>query len=449
MTFLNTPEFKVGLMVIVVSSLIGVMSLKVAEGPGVLGRKVEHSFVIDDAGGLVKMGAVKMAGIKVGVVDDIQLENNRAKVILALEPGTKLDSTSKVILKSDGILGDRHVEILPGDGTGQPLSNGQELPIESKGGGGMDSLMSDVSKVAKSLNELMATLNKAVNEGDTSTKIGRIMDNIEGLTEDLSQISSQNKDKLNEIVDRIQSISKNLDENLDAETLAGLGRTVRNMEEITDKVNKGEGTLGRLINDEETVEELNSAISNVNKFLGGANKMETSIDFHTEYLGAVDMSKTFIGVKIQPGLDRFYEVALIDDPRGVKSSKTLDSSSGGNPNPQYEETVTYKNKLKFTALFGKSFYDLSIKGGIIENAGGVGLDYHMINRTLRFSAEFFDFQDLYIRTFVRYDIFKGIYIIGGGDNLARANDDEASVFFGAGLFITNDDLKTLVSRVSF
>jgi len=47
------------------------------------------------------------------------------------------------------------------------------------------------------------------------------------------------------------------------------------------------------------------------------------------------------------------------------------------------------------------------------------------------------------------DVLKGIYLIAGGDNIAGADNKEASAFFGAGLFITNDDLKTLVSRVSF
>ena len=448
MIFLQSPEFKVGLLVVAVSGLIGVMSFKVSEGPGVFGGGKEFSFVVDDAGGLVKQGAVKMAGIKVGLVDDIVLDGKRARVVLALDPGVEVDQGTRAILKSDGILGDRHVELLPGDAPSEALDSGSEIPTGDMAGG-LDSVVADVSRVAQSLNELMKVLNKAVKEGDESTRVGRIVKNIEDLTKDLAEITGDNKEQLAHIIDRIDNIARNIDENLDGETLAGVKRSIRNIEDVTEKLSKGEGTLGRLINDEETVEELNTAITNVNKFLGGAQKMETSIDFHSEYLSGVNLSKTFIGVQIRPGLDRFYEVALIDDPRGIKETTIQDSKTGGSPNPTYEQTTTYKSKLKFTALFGKTFYDLTIKGGIIESAGGLGFDYHLLDHKLRLSAEFFDLQDVYIRTFARYEVFKGIYVIAGGDNLAGSDGQDAAAFFGAGLFITNDDLKTLVSRVSF
>lgn len=448
MTFLNTPEFKVGALVVFVSALIGAMSLKVAEGPGVLGASNEYYFVIDDAGGLVKQGAVRMAGIRVGFIEDIVLADDRAKVVISLDSGVRVNENTRVILKSDGILGDRHVEIIPPEVPGSPLPPGSEIPT-GKMAGGLDSVVSDVSRVANSLNQLMNILNKAVGDGDESTRIGRIVKNLEVLTQDLSEVSSENKEKLSDIIDRIDSIARNIDENLDAETLAGVKRSIHNIEDVTAKLNKGEGTLGRLINDEQTVDELNSAITNVNRMLGGLQRMETSIDFHTEYLSGVNLSKSFIGVTIRPGLDRFYEISLIDDPRGFSETTVKESSTGGVANPVYEETTTYKSKLKFTALFGKNFYNFAIKGGIIESAGGVGFDYYLLDRKLRFSAEFFGFEDIYIRSFARYDVFKGLYLIAGGDNLAEANDNVSSAFFGAGLFITNDDLKAFAGAISF
>ncbi len=448
MTFLQTPEFKVGLLVIVVSGLIGFMSLKVAEGPGIMGGSNKHHFIVDNAGGLVKQGAVKMAGIKVGIVDDIVLENNRAKVILRLDSGIELDENTRVVLKSDGILGDRHVELIPASEKGAPLESGTQITTGEMGGG-LDSVVSDVSKVASSLNQLMKVLNKAVSEGDDTTRVGRIMKNLENLSSDLNEITSDNKEQLAQIVDRLQSLTKNIDESLDADTLAGVKRTFQNIEDVSEKINKGEGTLGRLINDEETVVELNSAITNVNRFLGGINQMETSIDFHSEYLSDVDMSKTFIGVTIRPGLDRFYEIAVIDDPRGQQSTKIVESSSGGTGNPTYEETTTDINKLRFTLLFGKNFYNISLKGGIIESSGGMGFDYHLMDRRLRLSAEFFNLQDIYIRTFIRFDVFKGLYVVAGGDNLAGARNQQSSGFLGAGLMLTNDDLKAFAGRIAF
>jgi phospholipid/cholesterol/gamma-HCH transport system substrate-binding protein len=451
MNLLSTPEFKVGVLVVVVSAMIGVMSLKVAEGPGFMGSDSTYWFTLDDASGLVKNGAVKMAGIKVGVIDAIILEDGKARIKVRVNDQARVTKSTKVELKSDGILGDKHVELSPGPETEARLDEDAEIQ-ETIDRGNIADVMREVGKIAKSLNDLAKTLNSATQgEGDPTTPVGRIVLNIEKISKDLADVTGENKTKINEIIGRVHNLTKNLDTYVNEQTLARVDQAVKNIEEITDKVNRGEGTLGRLINDETTVEELNTAISSVNKFLGGADKMETSFDFHSEYLTGVDLTKSFIGIKIQPGLDRYYELGIIDDPRGVVRSSRTEVTPVIPPaaSTTTDTTTTYKNKVKVTALFAKNFYDFTVKGGLIENAGGVGFDYHLYNRRLRMSAEFFDFDDLYIRAFVRYNFLQGVYVIAGGDNLAEANNDVASAFFGAGIFITNDDLKMLASKVSF
>lgn len=447
MNLWSSPEFKVGVLVVAISGLIGMMSLKVAEGPGFLSTGKTYSFVVDNAGGLVPKSAVKMAGIKVGVIEDIGLvEGGRAKITIALNRGVPFTTSSRVELRSDGILGDKHVELVPGNPADPELEN-HAMIANANDKGGLDSVMGEVGKISKNLNILIDNLNKAtIGEGDSSSPIGRIIKNIEKVSADMAEITGENKEKLHDIIDRVASISKSLDTVLNDENISRVRSSLKNIEEITAKINKGEGTVGRLINDEQTVEQLNTAIDNVNNFIGGANKWETSLDFHTEALADEGMAKSYLGFKLQPGLDRYYEVQIIDDPRGVKNTVNTDTSgTGGNSN--ITETKTYKNKIKFTALFAKNFYDFTLKGGLIENAGGFGLDYHLFNRQLRLSLEVFEFSDPYVRAFARYNFYKGLYINGGADNVLN-RDKEFSTFIGAGLFITNDDLKILASKVS-
>jgi phospholipid/cholesterol/gamma-HCH transport system substrate-binding protein len=449
MNLLGTPEFKVGVLVVVVAGLIGFMSLKVSEGPGVFGGSHSHYFTVDDAGGLVENSAVKMAGIKVGIIKKIELKGHKARIYLQLEDDVKLSQSSKVELRSDGILGDRHVELIPGEASDQPLPDGSEIAT-ADGSGGLNQVMQEVGKITKSLNELVENLNKAnKGEGDPSTPVGRIVMNIEKLTKDIAEITDRNKSKIDNIVDRVENLSRNIDNYINEETLARVNKSIQNIEEITNKLNNGEGTLGRLINDEETVEELNTAISNVNEFLGGAQKMETSIDFHSEFLTNDSLTKSYLGVKLQPGVDRYYEVQVVDDPQGVKSSSYTEVVDETGHLSTEDKTITFKNKIKLTILFAKNFYDFTIKGGLIENSGGFGMDYYLLNRNMRASVEFFNFQDLYMRAFLRYNFFKGIYVIAGGDNLLASGDTDLNAFIGAGLFLTNDDLKMLASKVSF
>ena len=450
----NTPEFKVGFLVVIVASLIGVMSLKVAEGPGIFVGRSHYWFEVDDAGGLIKNSAVKMAGIKVGVIDRIELINGRARIHIRLDGDTPVATSTIVQLKADGILGDKHVELLPGK-LGDPALPSDSQITRTEDRGSLDQLVGEIGKISSSLSELAKNLNNATRaDGDESTAIGRIVLNIEKLTSDLSHITSQNKEKFGDILDRIESIASSVDHALGDESPAGfkttwsrLDQSLKNLEEITQKINDGKGSVGKLINDEETVDQINSAVENVNMFLGGFASLETGIDFHSEYLTTSTASKSFLTIRLQPGIDRYYELGIVDGPRHV--SETTETRTTTNPGGTTETltTQTFRDRLKFTALFAKNIFDFTIKGGIMESAGGVGLDYHLLSRDLRLSVELFNFGDPYLRAFARYNLLHGLYLIGGGDNLLDPR--MANAFIGGGLFLTNDDLKIFATRVNF
>ncbi len=447
MSLFAAPEFKVGVMVIVVSALIGGMSLKLSKGPGMLGGVKRHHFYVDNASGLVRRSAVKMAGIKVGMIENIELVGNQARITVVLEKDTPVTSDSQVVLRADGILGDRHVEIVPGLPEDPVLKAGEPLAV-APATAGLEEIMGEVGRLTKTLNELAESLTRANREeGDLASPVGRILNNIERLSEDLAQLTGGNVAKVNQVMTHLESVSRNLDYYINEASLSRFEASLRNVEDITEKVSRGEGTIGRLIHDDSTIDELNMAISTINSFLGGFASMETSIDFHSEYMFSADMTKSYLGLRLQPGLDRFYEVQIVDDPRGVSERVVTETSIDGGVTSVRDELTTFSNQVKFSVLFAKNFHDFTVKGGIIKNSGGVGLDYHLFNRRLSLSLELFELEDPYLRSFARYNFFKGVYLIGGVDD-ALGGRGPASGFLGGGLFITNDDLKTLATRIS-
>jgi phospholipid/cholesterol/gamma-HCH transport system substrate-binding protein len=454
----SAPEFKVGALVVIVSGLIGMMSLKVNEGPGLFTRTKRYWFELQDAGGLVVDSAVKSAGIKVGTIEDIKLVDNKARIYILIGSDLKMKSSGYVELRSDGILGDRHVELVAGDPQDQELEDGSQI-LTAHERGSLNSLMKEVGKISESVGRLAETLNKATGpEGDTTTKLGRIIDNVEKLTANISDITGDNKAKINSIVDNVHEVTAQLKKFMGddssggfaagwqkaVDSLSRIDTSLKNIEEITGKINRGEGTIGRLVNDEETVDKINDAVSNFNDFVGGASQLETSFDFRSEYLTDAELTKSYLNVKFQPGMDRYYEIGIVDDPRGVSHSEAVQRTGDGGES--YEETRTYKNKVKFNVIFAKNFYDFTVKGGLFESAGGVGVDYYLFKKDLRLSVEAFDFDEAVLRAYIRYNIFKGFYFIAGGDHLA---DSWRSGFIGAGLFITNDDIKFFANRVNF
>jgi phospholipid/cholesterol/gamma-HCH transport system substrate-binding protein len=447
------PEFKVGLLVLVVAALIAVMSMRVSEDPTVGGAK-KYWFLSPNASGLVKKSAVKMAGIPIGVIKDIRLSQGIARIDIVVRNEVDLRQSARVEIKANGILGDKYVEVYPGSPEDPPLADGEQiLNVNDKAS--MDGLLSQISDIGTSLKMVAVTLKESVQEqGSDKHILGRIVQNIEKLTGDLASITNENRDRVNDILREINSITKSLDSTLNngdsgfKQTWARLDKVMKNVEEVTNKINQGQGTIGKLINDEKTVEEINTAVEGINNMLDASSKLQTSVDFHSEYLAGQDLWKSYIGLKLQPGLDRYYFIQVVDDPTGVKEKTNTVSTSSPGSTVEVDQTRTYYNKMKLTVLFAKNFYNFTVRGGMMENSGGVGLDYFFYRNRFRFTTEAFQFSQLNLRTSVTYNLYKGFYVTGGVADALNRND-RYSNYVGAGLFLTNDDMKFLMTKMPF
>lgn len=458
MNFLKLPEFKVGMLVVAIGGLIAFMSMQVSDDPSLLGRAQKAWFLMPTAQGLVKGSAIKSAGIPVGVIKNITLQDGKARIDVTIKEEIGLKRSAAVGMKANGILGDKSIEVYPGDEGDPELEDGGQI-VNVKTGGGLDDVMTQVSDLAGNLKEITKNLKEAT-AGDGTDKhiLGRIVMNIEKITKDLSQVTGDNKEQIKEIVDQVNEITGTINELVNDDspegfkstwkkTMVRLDSSMKNIDEITTKINKGEGAIGKLISDEQTGEDISTAIEGISGLVDSANKISTGIDFNSNYLGSVGSAKTAIGINIQPGLDRFYYLGIITDPAGVVE-KTIYTETSGGSTSELEEKKTFKNKTKLSLFFGKNFFDWTLRGGLIEDTGGFGLDYHMFDHTLTASVEAYDFQDIQVRSMLTYRMFYGIYLTGGFSDMLDKKDAN-SAFLGAGLFLTNDDLKLLLTKSPF
>lgn len=457
MNLLGAPEFKVGLLVLIVAGIIAGMSLSVSSDTSYLSAHKDAWFYLEDASGLVEKSGVRMAGIQIGIIKKIRLENGQARVEMSLEGDAPVTKSARIEIRPNGILGDKHVEIVAGDPRDPPLRSGEQfLVVDDRAS--MDRLINEVAKITKSLTTVAENI-KSATEGDTDKPIGRIVKNVETITNNLADITSGQKDNFAAIMDNLRDTTDTINDLVNDETDEGLKTTLKrslarvdnvmkNIDEVTSKINSGKGTIGKLINDDRTVEELNTAIAGVNGFLEAGAKLQSSIDFHSNYLMTDKAAKTFLNVQLQPGLDRYYEIGVVSDGQGVTENTTTTTNTDGTISTVRQQKRN-ENQIKFNALFAKNFYDFTVKGGVMENTGGFGVDYFMLKRALRFSVEAFDFANVNIRAQARYSIFSGVYVNAGGENLASQGPRSVNPFIGAGLFLTNDDLKLLLAKLPF
>lgn len=436
---LNTPEFKVGMMVLIVAGLIAGMSLKVSESSGFMGGK-NLWFSLENAAGLIKNGPVHVAGIRVGVVKKISLGGDgKARVDMVVQPDVVLSKSSKISIRPNGILGDKHIEIIPGNPGDEPLKDGDQIAMVDDAAS-LDKLIGDAGRVAKSLVVVADNLRDAT-EGDDSKPVGKILKNIEQLTGDLKTLVADKKGEVSEMITAMRSAMVRID------------RAMVNVEEITQKINDGKGTIGKLINDEEMVDTLDTTLTTFGTYADLAFKTEISIDAHTNVIPRQDGQRTYLGVNIRPGADRFYEVGLVSKPGGPMEEWTRTVTTVGGPTVTTNERTVEENKYRITALLGRNFYNFGVKAGLIEGEGGVGVEYNAWHRRIKFGMDAFDFdpddaldRDFQLRPYVRYNVMRGVYLQGGGEDVL--NERTRSFFFGGGVFLTNEDLKAFASRIN-
>ncbi len=71
----------------------------------------ELSALFPSSTGLEKHAAVRLAGVKVGYVKDIRLEQRKARVVLTIWPKYQVPRGSRATLASIGLVGERYIEI--------------------------------------------------------------------------------------------------------------------------------------------------------------------------------------------------------------------------------------------------------------------------------------------------------------------------------------------------
>ena len=109
--------------------LVGAGGL-LAFGPGTQNYTVKLDFT--NADGLVVGNKVTVAGVDAGSVDGLKLQGNVAVVSVSLNPQfAPLHGSSRALIRSLGLLGNKYVEIIPGDSKAAEVPTGSEITIDS------------------------------------------------------------------------------------------------------------------------------------------------------------------------------------------------------------------------------------------------------------------------------------------------------------------------------
>ena len=119
-------ELIVGSFVLVGILCLAYLSIKLGKLELIGGNVYEVVAQFNSASGLKPGSAVEIAGVEVGRVRGITLNEDRAAVTLAVNNSVKLYSDTIASIKTRGIIGEKFLALSPGGG-GDPLKPGDTI----------------------------------------------------------------------------------------------------------------------------------------------------------------------------------------------------------------------------------------------------------------------------------------------------------------------------------
>ncbi len=499
-----TPEAKVGILTIitVLAGLYFLSNLKLLKKDK--GAYYQVSVYFNNVTGLLENADVRLNGIKIGRVADIRLYEGKAAVTLDIISEAEIRRNDILSLSTMGVMGEKYVDIMPGDRTA-PLVLDSSTPMEGQSGVGLEELgvsfnvlvkslqgitdnlkdvtasFSDVlgnSEGKQMLSDILANTRNITNNlssltggdgselpeivrnineitGSLSRSLPSLLHNLENATGITSDIMDQDKQSIQEIISNLEKISENL-----AVVSQNIAGSTKNIETITDTVSKGEGSVGKLLMEDETINNVNQAlvslqdISNeLQTYLSKASSIETYVGYDAEYNQKVEKFKSYVNIKVVPSDDVFYLIQLVNDPYGLETYTTkvlsIESPNGNTEYTHNEKKI--EDVLRFSLLYGRRITDfLFLKAGLIESYGGVGADIYLVKDKLSIGVDAWDFSnrdfDPHYKIMLDYRPNDTMFFRVGYDDII--NSERRSIVFGAGLSFSDENLKYLLNLMS-
>lgn len=429
-------ELLVGTFALVVMGVLTFMTFKAGDLTfGKTNGTLVYAYFHNTAG-LDEKTKAKIAGVDAGVVESITLVHDRAKLAIRLYPGVVLYSDAEAYIKATGMLGDKYVELKIGSAD-PTLKNGDTI--------GTTHDTADIDELVRKLSDISTDLGGFVselNDDDFKKSMRNTMSNLEDITDRLKADTPGIMDDLKAAIADLRKVIKNAGPRVES-IVEKVDDAMDNIKSIARKIDEGEGTIGKLVNDEELYTSVNKAAKGLEKTLGGINKFRTFINFRGEHIPDYEVTKGYFDVTLQPSKDRFYVLGMVTSPIGkVQSTITITNTT------IYKEEDKIEDEIQFVAQFGKRWRDTSLRIGLTENTFGVGADQYLLKDRVKFSFDVWDFNgDEYLadnpHLKLGADLYatKNLYITAGYDNFLNTNRE--GYFIGGGIRFEDEDFKYL------
>jgi phospholipid/cholesterol/gamma-HCH transport system substrate-binding protein len=282
-----SKELKVGLLT-VISGVILYFGVNFLKGYDFLSSTATYFVVYDKIDGLVPSNPIQINGMSVGKVIATEILQNQSSKILVefdLDKKIKLNKNSVAILKDNGLLGGKMIEIVVNQGQVINQDDTVKADIEQ---GLMGMVASKANPLISSLDTTITSVNQLLAEyKGLSNNIKNILNNLESSTGNVNRLIVDNRQRITNITTNLDKLSASLIETEKsikpllskmntiadsinamklASTMQEARKSVENLNEMLNSMKQGE-TFTKLIGNDSVYVNLNKTIADLDKLL--------------------------------------------------------------------------------------------------------------------------------------------------------------------------------------
>jgi phospholipid/cholesterol/gamma-HCH transport system substrate-binding protein len=286
-------ETKVGVLAAVAITLL-ILGFNFLKGKNVFDKKETVFAVFQKVEGLSTSDPVKVNGLQVGIVSDIEeKDENLSGIIVSINitKNVNIPDNSYAVISSNP-LGSTTVNIVRGTSTSY-IKDGDSLQTNPASGlideikGTLTPTVAQVNGTLKSLDSLVEQLGSTL-DPKTRTNLQAVIGNLNtasaslatmlnaqngALAATLNNMSAvtgnlkNNNDSINRIIGNVETMTRKFSQLDLQKTLSKLETSVDNLNATLKKVNSTDGTLGMLMNDPKLYNNLNATTNSLNILL--------------------------------------------------------------------------------------------------------------------------------------------------------------------------------------
>jgi phospholipid/cholesterol/gamma-HCH transport system substrate-binding protein len=260
METLMTREQKVGLFFLIGLVLL-FLAVELTVGTGLFRSRYHLWVEYRDVQGLNIGDPVRLAGVKKGTIDDIVLAPDHVRVRMRLDTDAAVRRDSVARLDLQALSASRFISISLGSPAQPLLEDGDTVAGEEPPG--ITDMISQLDGVAESVQDLAVSFNR----------------NQEELLRNLNDLIVENRNSLNAMLANVASITAKLDRGDGTlglllndpalyahadRVLAEAEQMMTDLQEITARLARGEGSLGRLVSEDALYDEVRETVASLN-----------------------------------------------------------------------------------------------------------------------------------------------------------------------------------------